>query len=244
MARLTLGQKAQRLLAFLMGLGNKRIMRALQPYGFDQAALDEGWALLRRTTASHLDAQRTTQGTREQIARLDAWENRWFPIASAVLKRHYPEVHAKVFLNLSQTQGNQVVVSVGTLVERIEALPAMGQGEALATLIRHGLTNEVLDDARGMLAQLRQAPPVEEPSEDDDPVVDPAAEDAMWSYYLQWSAIARRAISDRRLLRQLGFLRSQRGGSDETLPGDETPDETSDQTSGEPGAAGPAPRAA
>ncbi len=61
-----------------------------------------------------------------------------------------------------------------------------------------------------MRAQLRQSPPVEEPPEGDEPVIDPAAEDAMWSYYLLWSAIARRAISDRRLLRQLGFLRSQR----------------------------------
>lgn len=241
MARLTLGQKAQRLLQFLMGLGNKRIVRALQPFGFDQAALDEGWALLRLTTASHLDAERPTQPTGEQITRLDAWENRWFPIASAVLKRHHPDVHAKVFLNLSQTQGNQVVVSVGTLVERIDALPATGQGEALATLIRHGLTTEVLDVARGMLAQLRQSPPIEEPPEGDEPVVDRAAEEAMWSYYLQWSVIARRAISDRRLLRQLGFLRAQRGGSDETLPGDETPDENL----GGPGdASGPASRVA
>jgi hypothetical protein len=154
-----------------------------------------------------------------------------------VLKRHHPEVHAKVFLNLSQTQGNQVVVSVGTLVERIDALPATGQGEALATLIRHGVTNQVLDDARGMLAQLRLSPPVEEPPEGDEPVIDPAAEDAMWSYYLQWSVIARRAISDRRLLRQLGFLRSQRGGDDEASPGNEAPGETSP---GPGGAEGPA----
>ncbi|HWN66076.1 MAG TPA: hypothetical protein VNM90_00485, partial [Haliangium sp.] len=92
----------------------------------------------------------------------------------------------------------------------------------LATLIRHGLTTAVLDEARGLLGQLRQSLPAEDALGDDDPVVDPAAEDEMWSYYLQWSAIARRAISDRRLLRQLGFLRS-RGGSDETSPADEAP---------------------
>ena len=28
----------------------------------------------------------------------------------------------------------------------------------------------------------------------------------MWAWYLEWSTIARRAITDRRLLRQLGFL--------------------------------------
>lgn len=32
----------------------------------------------------------------------------------------------------------------------------------------------------------------------------------MWSWYLEWSRIARAVITDRRLLRDLGFLRSAR----------------------------------
>jgi hypothetical protein len=224
MARLSVGQKAQRLPAFLMGLGNAQIMRALQPYGFDQTKLDEGWALLRRTTASQLGAQ-SVPSTREQVARLDAWENHWFPIAFAVLQRHHPDVHEKVFHKLGQTEGNEVVLSVGTFVERVDGLPAMGEGPALATLIQHGMTEAVLGEARGLLTQLMQ-PRIEDPPTDDVPIVDPAAEDAMWSYYLQWSAIARRAISERRLLRQLGFRRSLRGGSDEPSPGNEAPGET------------------
>jgi hypothetical protein len=87
-----------------------------------------------------------------------------------------------------------------------------------------------------MLAQLRQSPPVEEPPKGDEPVIDPAAEDAMWSYCLLWSATARRAISDRHLLRQLGFLRSQRGG-DEASPGREALGET---PPGDGNATGPA----
>lgn len=224
MAKLSVGQKAQRLLAFLMGLGNPQIMRALQPYGFDQNRMDEGWALLRRTTNSQLGAS-TGSPSREQIERLDAWENHWFPIASAVLKRHHPEVHSKVFHKLSQTEGAQVVLSVGTFIERLDELPAIGQAEALVTLIQHGLTAAVLGAARGVLDQLRQAP-FETPPDGDEPVVDPAAEDAMWSYYLQWSAIARRVITERRLLRQLGFRRSQRGGSDGAGPGGDAPGET------------------
>jgi hypothetical protein len=222
MARLTIGQKSQRLLAFLMGLGNPQAGRALQPYGFDQAALDEGWTLLRRTAASHLDAPRPRQPTHDQIARLDAWENHWFPIATAVLQRHHSDVHEKVFHNLRQTEGKQVVLSVGTFVERVDALGDATTSPAVATLARHGLTAVVMDEARRMLAEVMQ-PPIAAPPVDDEPIVDPAAEDAMWAYYLQWSAIARRAISDRRLLRQLGFLRSQRGGSDEASPGDDAP---------------------
>jgi hypothetical protein len=232
MARLRLGQKTQRLLAFLMGLGNPAIVRSLQPYGFDQAALDEGWTLLRRTAAVRLSAQPTLLVLREEILRLDAWENEWFPIAAAVLGRHHPEVNEKVFYKLSQTEGNEVVLSVGTFLERVDALAKEGQLAPLATLARHGLTDTVLDQARGLLAKVAQPPfepePPKEPSTaaaEDEPVLDPAAEDAMWSYYLQWSAIARTAITDRRLLRQLGFLRPQRGtGSgeelDPELPGD------------------------
>lgn len=223
MARLTVGQKTRRMLGFLMGLGNREIARALQRYGFDQATLDEGWTLLRQTTAVQLDAPPFRQLTREQVARLDAWENQWFPIASAVLRRHHPEEHTAVFHNLRQTQGNEVVLSVGTLLARIEALPG-GEGSPVrATLARHGLTAAVLDEAYGLLGGVTQPPPVEQPgAEDDEPVVDPTAEAAMWSYYLQWSAIARSAISDRRLLRQLGFLRKQRGGEEET-PVDDAP---------------------
>jgi hypothetical protein len=227
MARLTVGQKAQRLLAFLMGLGDAANMRVLQRYGFDQAALDEGWTLLRRSANNRLRVQRAVGPTRDQIKRLDTWENHWFPIASVVLQRHHREVHARVFHNLSQTEGKEVVLSVGTFVERIDALVASGDSAALATLTKHGLTEAALGQARALLGQVMQPPPAATPPGAEVKVRDRAAEDAMWSYYLLWSAIARRAITDRRLLRQLGFLRSSRGGAGE----DETPD---DDTPGEP----------
>jgi hypothetical protein len=37
----------------------------------------------------------------------------------------------------------------------------------------------------------------------------------MWSWYLEWSTLARVAISDRRLLRSLGFRRSARADGGE-----------------------------
>lgn len=222
MARLTAGQKTQRMLAFLMGLGNREIARALQRYGFDQAALDEGWTLLRQTATVQLDAP-PRQLTREDVERLDAWENLWFPIAGAVLQRHHREVHATVFHKLRQTYGNEVVLSVGTFVTRIDALAGSGHGEALATLARHGLTEEVLAEARDLLTGVMQPPPVER-AEDDDPAVAAAAQQAMWAYYLLWSAIARSTISDRRLLRKLGFLRKQRDGEEDAGEDGEAPD--------------------
>lgn len=225
MARLTAGQKTQRMLAFLMGLGNREIARALQRYGFDQAALDEGWTLLRQTATVQLDAP-PRQLTREDVERLDAWENLWFPIAGAVLQHHHREVHAAVFHKLRQTCGNEVVLSVGTFVTRIDELAGSGNGEALATLARHGLTEEVLAEARDLLAGVMQPPPVEPRGAEDEPAAALAAQEAMWAYYLLWSAIARSTISDRRLLRKLGFLRKQRDGEEDAGEDGEARDST------------------
>ena len=52
------------------------------------------------------------------IEELDAWENRWFPVAEATLRRRKPEIADKVFLNLAQTSGIEVAVSVSTQHER------------------------------------------------------------------------------------------------------------------------------
>jgi hypothetical protein len=225
MARLTVGQKAQRVLVFLMGLANPANLRALQQYGFDQTALDEGWALLRRSASSRLGVPRVTAAKRDHVERLDAWENHWFPISAAVLQRNHPAAYAVVFHNLSQTEGNEVVLSVGTFLERLSELAASGDTAVMTTLSKHGLTEEVLGEARGLLDQMMQPPAEEAPPAGAAHVFDREAEDAMWSYYLQWSAIARRAITDRRLLRQLGFLRSTGGSATEgELPAGDAPD--------------------
>ena len=37
----------------------------------------------------------------------------------------------------------------------------------------------------------------------------------MWAWYLEWSQIARVAIKQRSLLKELGFLTTRRGGEDD-----------------------------
>src|SRR5204862_1625206 len=44
--KLSLGDKAQRVLRFLMGLRADRVAAPLAPYGFTKATNDEGWKLL------------------------------------------------------------------------------------------------------------------------------------------------------------------------------------------------------
>lgn len=251
MATLSVGQKAQKNLRFLMGLRHPVIAQILAKHGFTNEDLDEGWALLRRQSAMSLDG--AAQGPKgaagpETIGRLDAWENKWFPIASATLARHAPEVHAWLFRNLSQTQGLQVVVSVGTFVRRFALLArpesegGMGEkGEAARKLLaRRGLTKQVIEGAEALLRELGTVAteaPGEGPSKEERDAASEQAEAEMWAWYQEWSTIARMAIPDRALLRLLGIGRPGRrkskgagpGGVDDEPTGDGADDDGSDE---------------
>jgi hypothetical protein len=140
---------------------------------------------------------------------LDAWENRWFVVAGAVLAAHYPKVHAWLFRKLSRQSGFQVVLSVGILLERLRRLeqgvPQLGEegARALALLERRGLTPAVLSDAERMIAAVQKLPPTSSLAQ---PVLDvDAAEAALWGWYLEWSRIARAVIVEPRLLNHLGL---------------------------------------
>ena len=123
MAKLTLGQKADRVLDLLLGLRNARVAAALRAHGFKNEDLTEGWTLLRAVGKTKLDAEPEPPVLdADALQRLDEWENKWFPITSATLTRHAPEVAKWFFKNLSQTEGPAVILSVGTFVERFANL--------------------------------------------------------------------------------------------------------------------------
>jgi hypothetical protein len=163
---------------------------------------------------------------------LDGWENRWFPIADVVLATNVPEAHAMVFKNLAQTDGREVIVSVGTFLERLEALPKSREEGGLGTagrnardlLTKRGLDHNAVAEARALLDKVGKI----EPNDVDTSGVPSEREEMLerdlWNWYLEWSGIARIAISDRRLLCTLGFLRSSGGSADEPEAPDE-PDE-------------------
>lgn len=67
-----------------------------------------------------------------------------------------------------------------------------------------------------LLTQLTHvAEPAEAVSVEEQEAALEAAEAAMWGWYLEWSKIARIAIKQRPLLRQLGFLSVRRGSEEE-----------------------------
>ncbi len=219
MAKLTIGQKADRVLKLLMGLRNPRVAEALRQYGFQHKDLEEGWQRLKALTDNRLSARAPVKQDPSLLAQLDAWENRWFPVAQASLRTRFPAAHAYLFLNLTQTEGAEVILSVSTFLQRLNKLstePSLeGEGPAARELLAtRGLNGATIQTASALLEQLGAPAPSAEPLVPD-PAEQAAAEAQMWAWYLEWGEIARVAVTERRLLKELGFLNVKRPVSDE-----------------------------
>lgn len=224
---LTIGQKSERVLRFLRGLSHPRVASALAAHGFSQADWDEGWQLLQTASGRWLLREQPTRAPDPTvIEELDAWENRWFPVAEATLRRRKPEVADKVFLNLAQTSGIEVAVSVSTFVQRLHQLEKDGGAagpDALALLKTRGLTEDVLKQAELLLKKFGSVsftpPATLDPEEAQ--AMRQKAEDELWAWYTEWSTIARNAIHNGTLLRMLGYLSG--GKPSDEAPEDEPP---------------------
>ena len=225
---LTIGQKSDRVLRFLRGLSRPRVADVLAAHGFSQADWDEGWQLLQAATGRWLLREQPVKAADPTIVdELDAWENRWFPVAEATLRRRQPEIAEKVFLNLAQTSGVAVTVSVSTFVQRLRQLEKEGTGgqEALTILRTRGLTDDVLKEAEALMKKfgsVKFSPPTAL-----DPEVElverQKAEDALWAWYIEWSTIARNAIHNGNVLRALGFLSAPGAKPDDEPAGEDEP---------------------
>ena len=226
MAKMTTSQKCAKLLRFLEGVAKPRAAMPLAAFGFKQGDLDEGWKRLHAAAGDKLLIVPETKPDPTKLKLLDDWENTWFPVADATLKHRFPAVREKVFLNLSQQTGLDVLISVKTLVARIDELEAGSAEEqaARAMLEERGLNAETMNEAKDLLSKVATIQVVEPVMPD--PAAAEAAEKHMWAWYLEWSTIARTAIKDRRVLRSLGFLRPQIGGGpDEDVMDDEPLDD-------------------
>lgn len=219
---LTLGQKAQRALVFLLGIAQPRVASKLVPFGFDQEALDEGWRRLRAISGERLDTTPAPTDPRD-IQRLDEWENLWFPIVSAVLVSRFPALHAWLFRNLSQQSGINVVISVGTLSDRLDLLSApdhtvpdevrVDASAALEILGKRGFSEAVRKEAKDLLTSIGRIGELPEPSPEEEAARLAKVEADLWAWYLEWSTIAQKAVKNRRNLRSLGYGTSRKKAS-------------------------------
>jgi hypothetical protein len=209
-----IGEKASRVMRFLVGLRNPAVATALSAYGFTEVDMEEGWGLVHDLGKGKLAILPAQPRDLEVLAKLDAWENHWFPVSSASLERRFPTVFAGLFLNLQQAEGPAVAVTVRTFVDRYDELTAPNSkygpegAKAKELLATRGLTPVVVEEARNLLSQLTKvaASPITQAAIVEQEAELARAEDALWASYLEWSQVARVAIKQRALLRQLGFL--------------------------------------
>jgi len=123
--------------------------------------------------------------------------------------------------------GLAVALSVGTLIERLDALvagsaplPADEMSAAMALLKRRGLDAPRMNEARELLSHIVTMDPAPTPDDSETRKAQLAqAEDALWAYYSEWSQVARVAITDGRLLQQLFGVK--RPGGNVLLDADE-----------------------
>lgn len=219
MSRLTISDKAARAGKLLWGMRHPRVAAALAPFGFNAAVLAEGWDLVAKVNEQHLArvvSRPVAVGRSEMVDKVNAFENRWFPIVKHALSRRYPAAAERLFLNLARAEGKSAAYGVQVFVSRLTALekgetPFGDEGPAAREFLRtRGLTDTVLAEVEHDLDGQKEIAQGEVPEPYDAEALE-KAESEMWAFYLEWSAIVRGTITDGNLLRVLGFKKRAGG---------------------------------
>lgn len=222
-------KEAMRLLRinrFLVKIAEPGMARARTKVAYTSSDHQEGWRLYRVAAGEGqpLEAQ-GAQGTEAPkggahvglMQHLDDFENKWFPRTRRIIERFSPDDHREglleaVFRDLQQQPiGPLVVGSVGTFLDRVEALEKSdipGAAKVRAVLAARGVDEahiqrlrKTLDEAR----TLKAAP--------QGPAVDAAealrarrvAFDALWLWWKDWRETFHSEV-DGRQRRELGLV--------------------------------------
>lgn len=203
------------MLDFLKGARVPKIALKLRQFGYTKAVWQEGWELMKEVIESEHRAGEP-EPDEDVIDQIDSLENIWYQIIETTLTRHHPAVALKIFDGLQQTDGVALIASVGTLVERIDALRTSKDKDdkaAAALLETRGVNEALLAELRGLLARANSFVTDEEleeevASEEQREAArarHEAALNALRGYLREWTLIARAAVKNKNHLRQLGI---------------------------------------
>lgn len=210
-------------LAFLRGVATSVEIRAvLFGAGYTQQEQELGWSLLHKATGyvPPLASPTDDAAARAAMAELDQWDEPGFRRISAALERLHPAQHEFVFAGLEAAQGVGAVVSVTTMLARLDQLEGAPERKAtraadkaaIATLTARGITPELRSNLRSLVGVATTAVTPEPPS---DPAVHErdAALTELRAWYKDWSETARAVITRKDYLIRLGLSkrRSSRG---------------------------------
>ena len=194
---------AARVLSFLIAVGKYFPIRAaLSTKGYTEAQHELAWGQLKKLAVFPAgSAPVLDKPVRDAVVEIDAWDEPNFAVIRAVLENHHPEVVDFLFGNLTPKQGNEAVVGVSTLLDRLDALESSPERKAtrkadqaaLATLAARGYTEEERARLRGLVTTA-QTMIVPKPISD-------AERDAtllkLYAWHNEWSTIARLVLTRR-----------------------------------------------
>lgn len=227
-SRQVLDETPGRALKFLSALSTNDTVRALleqRGYGHDDH--QEGWRFLlavtgyKRPEAAGVFVPAINTAARDAITELDAWDEPNFRIIRAALERRHPEQAAFVFADsLSAAQGAAAVLSVATLLDRLDALERSDDRKktrkadhaALDTLSKRGVTaaerkrlRALVDVARNVDRKPEPTPPPAPAPAADEPAEDQRIK--LYQWFREWSEVARGTVRRKDYLILLGLAK-------------------------------------
>ncbi|WP_129351142.1 hypothetical protein [Sorangium cellulosum] len=152
-SRQVLAEVPGRALRFLSAAGKSRQIRALlRERGYTDEEHRDGWDRLHRASGFGIGEPDEVEDAEvgRAITELDAWDEPYVRLIRAALQRRHPAQEKFVFDNLAPQVGAAAVVSVKTLLDRLDALeksPARKATRkedhaALETLAKRGITKQ------------------------------------------------------------------------------------------------------
>ncbi len=205
-----MGQKAEMSVKLILGMRLPAVQSALEPYGFAPSVVEEGWRRMSGLTAPRLGHRPPPRGTHGALKTLTDFQSVWFRIARRTLANTFPQFVEPLLYGLRIVRGRAVLLTVEEFIQRLEqmersGLPYGDEGPlALGALRSRGLTEQVLEPIRALLEELTSKLP-EAQQEQKALERERQATEHLWTWYLEWSAIARTAIANKNLLSALGL---------------------------------------
>lgn len=102
MPRLGPDAKLRRVLEFMMGLRDDRVLQALAECGLTAADREKGWELLRILGSTQKVS--TPEFTSEPLMALDAWRQRWLRVVRVSLVQDFPRVYDQIFAAIDDSR--------------------------------------------------------------------------------------------------------------------------------------------
>jgi hypothetical protein len=208
---------------FLSVVGtNATILSMMRGHSFQAADQNEGWSLV-HTASGYTQLQEApksdtpqTKEIEDATALLDQWDEPHFAIIKNALARKFSSTRDYLFRDgLSAKQGAEAVISVKTLLDRIDSIINKSDKErseeehkrdleAVALLEQRGYHAEERKRLRGLIKKATAAAEIEAPvtishEEKQKALIE------LYGWYKDWSTVAHVAIKRRDYLISLGL---------------------------------------